>query len=165
MLRRLPALCAGVLMLAACTASSGSETPASQTPRTTQPTGTSIERGEQDTQQYFETEIGNVVRFDTDGYALSAEAQLTLQKQAMFLQHFPHRIVKIEGHADERGTREYNLALGERRAQAVMDYLVALGVDPKRLKTISYGKERPTCTEAAEACWSRNRRGVSTLDP
>jgi len=73
--------------------------------------------------------------------------------------------VTVEGHADERGTREYNLALGDRRAQVVMNYLTALGIDPKRLKTISYGKEQPICMEPNEACWSQNRRGVSTLNP
>jgi peptidoglycan-associated lipoprotein len=95
---------------------------------------------------------------------LESEAQQVLEKQAAWLQAYPQHTVTLEGHADERGTREYNLALGERRAQAIMNYLIALGFDPKRLKTISYGKERPICTEAEEACWSRNRRGVSTLE-
>ncbi|WP_395015574.1 peptidoglycan-associated lipoprotein Pal [Dongia sp.] len=165
MLRRLPALCAGVLMLAACESGSGDPTitPNEISGRVTpEPPG-----GGEDisTDEYFRSKAGNNVLFDTDRYALSADGQRTLQRQAIWLQQFPRRTVTIEGHADERGTREYNLALGERRAQAILDYLVALGVDPKRLKTISYGKERPLCTAAEEACWSQNRRGVSTLDP
>jgi peptidoglycan-associated lipoprotein len=114
---------------------------------------------------YPESTISDRVFFQTDSALLEPEAQQVLQKQAAWLQAYPQHAVTIEGHADERGTREYNLALGERRAVAVMAYLVALGIDAKRLKTISYGKERPLCTEANEACWSQNRRGVSTLDP
>jgi peptidoglycan-associated lipoprotein len=160
MLRQPPALCAGVLMLAACTGGNAN---------TESPAATAREHAWLDSfpddpgPDYFRTNLSNV-HFDTDGYALSAEAQNTLQRQAAWLQHYPQYALVIEGHADERGTREYNLALGERRAQAIMNYLIALGFDPKRLKTISYGKERPICTEAEEACWSRNRRGVSTLE-
>jgi peptidoglycan-associated lipoprotein len=72
--------------------------------------------------------------------------------------------VTIEGHCDERGTREYNLALGERRANSVANYLTALGIDKSRISTISYGKERPICTDSNEACWSQNRRGVTALN-
>jgi peptidoglycan-associated lipoprotein len=77
------------------------------------------------------------------------------------LQNYPQFIVTIEGHADERGTREYNLALGERRADAVRNYLTALGIDASRITVISYGKERPECPDASEGCWSQNRRGVT----
>jgi peptidoglycan-associated lipoprotein len=77
------------------------------------------------------------------------------------LQNYPQIVITIEGHADERGTREYNLALGERRADTVRNYLAALGVSPDRITVISYGKERPECPEAAEGCWSQNRRGVT----
>ena len=108
--------------------------------------------------------IGDTVTFDTDSAVLSSTAQSLLQKQAAWLTAFAGHRVIIEGHADERGTREYNLALGERRARAVMDYLIALGIAANRLKTISYGKERPICTEPNEACWNRNRRTVTTLD-
>ena len=87
--------------------------------------------------------------------------EATLQQQAALLQIYPQVVVTIEGHADERGTREYNLALGERRADAVRNYLTALGVSPDRVTVISYGKERPECPEAAEGCWSQNRRGVT----
>jgi peptidoglycan-associated lipoprotein len=162
MMRRLPALCAGVLMLAACTGGDAN---------TRSPAGTPTGSVKVDSDpfedkfgpEYFRAELSEV-RFNTDAYALSAEAQGKLQKQTAWLAQYPQYALTIDGHADERGTREYNLALGERRAQAIMDYLIALGVDPKRLKTISYGKERPICTEANEACWSQNRRGVSTLD-
>ena len=108
--------------------------------------------------------IGDTIYFATDSAVLTSEAQQLAQRQACWLGLNPQRNLTIGGHADERGTREYNLALAERRAQAIMGYLIALSVDPKRLKTISYGKERPLCSEAAEACWSQNRRSVSTID-
>ena len=105
--------------------------------------------------------VGDRVRFELDRYDLSPEAQATLRQQAALLQNYPQVVVTIEGHADERGTREYNLALGERRADAVRNYLTALGVSPDRVTVISYGKERPECPEASEGCWSQNRRGVT----
>jgi peptidoglycan-associated lipoprotein len=108
--------------------------------------------------------VGNTVHFDTDSYTLNAEAQATLQKQAAWLKQYPQHTATIEGHSDERGTREYNLALGDRRAQTAMNYLVALGIDAGRLKEISYGKEKPICPDSGEACWAQNRRGVTTLD-
>ena len=87
----------------------------------------------------------------------------TLQQQATWLQKYPRVRVTVEGHCDERGTREYNLALGARRANAVKEYLVSLGVSAARVDTISYGKERPICTESKEDCWAQNRRGVTTI--
>ena len=112
--------------------------------------------------QDFQQNVGDRVFFDTDRYDLSAEAQSQLQKQAAWLQQYPAVTVTVEGHADERGTREYNLALGERRANAVANYLTALGVDAGRLSVISYGKERPDCTDSNEGCWAQNRRGVTS---
>lgn len=112
----------------------------------------------------FQAVVGDRVFFDFDSYALAAPAQETLRKQAAWLKKYPERKLNVEGHADERGTREYNLALGERRANAVREFLLAQGVNGARLATVSYGKERPTCTEAAEACWSQNRRGVSVVE-
>jgi peptidoglycan-associated lipoprotein len=161
MLRQLPALCAGVLMLAACT--NDGATVQAPAPLTTVDTPYEPPFTDDSGPEYFRAKLSDV-HFDTDAYTLSLEAQSTLQRQAAWLRHYPQYALTIEGHADERGTREYNLALGERRAQAIMNYLIALGFDPKRLKTISYGKERPTCTDANEACWAQNRRGVSTLD-
>jgi peptidoglycan-associated lipoprotein len=157
MMRQLPALCAGVLMLAGCANDSGGD------PKTAD----SLTSSDKWTVVPGEPEYGNVgntINFDTNSAVLEPDAQRMLDKQAAWLQDFPKHMVTIEGHADERGTREYNLALGERRAQAVMNYFIALGVDPKRLKTVSYGKERPICTESNEACWSQNRRAVSALD-
>jgi peptidoglycan-associated lipoprotein len=111
------------------------------------------------------TSIGDRVFFGFDQYDLSPEAQATLNRQAGFLQDFPAAAVTIQGHADERGTREYNLALGERRADSVRNYLIALGVQPERISVVSFGKERPECAEAAEACWAQNRRGVTNVNP
>jgi peptidoglycan-associated lipoprotein len=112
----------------------------------------------------FQQNVGDRVFFDTDRYDLSAEAQSQLQKQAAWLKQYPDIRGTIEGHCDERGTREYNLALGERRANAVANYMTALGVDAGRLSVISYGKERPQCTDSNEACWAQNRRGVTTVN-
>ena len=105
--------------------------------------------------------VGDRVHFELDRYDLSPEAEATLQRQAALLQQNPETVITIEGHADERGTREYNLALGERRADTVRNYLAALGVSSDRVTVISYGKERPECPDAAEQCWSQNRRGVT----
>jgi peptidoglycan-associated lipoprotein len=112
----------------------------------------------------FQQNVGDRVFFETDRYDLSAEAQSQLQKEAGWLKQYPAVTVTIEGHCDERGTREYNLALGERRANAVANYLTALGVDAGRLSVISYGKERPQCTDSNEACWAQNRRGVTSVN-
>ena len=111
----------------------------------------------------FEQNVGDRVFFEYDRTDLSDRDRQTLQKQAAWLQRFPTVVLTIEGHCDERGTREYNLALGARRAQAVKDYLASLGVSGARLDTISYGKERPICSQTNEACWAQNRRGVSTI--
>jgi peptidoglycan-associated lipoprotein len=101
------------------------------------------------------------IYFDTDRFDVDAEDQATLQSQSQWLQKYPNVRVTIEGHADERGTREYNLALGERRANAAKNYLATLGVDASRISTISYGKERPDALGSDEASWARNRRAVS----
>src|SRR5438105_2974691 len=113
--------------------------------------------------QDFQVNVGDRVFFDYDRSDLDDRARGVLQKQAAWLQRFGAVILILEGHADERGTREYNLALAARRAQSVKDYLASLGVSGARLETISYGKERPVCVESNEACWSQNRRGVSTI--
>ena len=111
----------------------------------------------------FESSVGNTIHFDTDSYSLNAEAQSQLQKQAAWLQKYPQHMATVEGHADERGTREYNLALGDRRATTVMNYLVALGVDKSRLSEVSYGKEKPVCPDATDSCWNENRRTVTVI--
>ncbi|HEU4969538.1 peptidoglycan-associated lipoprotein Pal [Sphingomonas sp.] len=101
------------------------------------------------------------VFFDTDESNIDAEDQSTLQSQAAYLRQYPNVRVTVEGHCDERGTREYNLALGERRANAAKNYLVSLGIDSSRITTISYGKERPEALGSDEASWARNRRAVT----
>ena len=107
--------------------------------------------------------IGDRVFFDYDSSALSAEAKATLSAQAAFLAGNPSVTITVEGHCDERGTREYNLALGERRATAARDYLVAQGVNAARIKTISYGKERPSFIGSNPYAYSKNRRAVSVI--
>lgn len=101
------------------------------------------------------------VFFDTDKYDIDAQDQATLASQAQWLQRYPNARVTIEGHADERGTRDYNLALGARRANAAKNALAALGIDPARITTVSYGKERPDALGSTEADWARNRRAVT----
>ncbi len=115
------------------------------------------------TAQDFVVNVGDRVFFGFDQYSLSADARSTLEKQAMWLKKYPSATIVLEGHADERGTREYNLALGERRANAAKEYLVSLGVDGMRVKTISYGKERPVALGHNEAAWAQNRRAVTVV--
>lgn len=105
------------------------------------------------------------IYFDTDKFNIDGTDQAALQAQATWLQKYPGKRASIEGHADERGTREYNLALGERRANAAKNYLVTLGVDAARLTTVSYGKERPVALGSDEESWAKNRRAVTiTID-
>lgn len=112
----------------------------------------------------FVVNVGDRVFFGYDQYDLTQEARDTLGRQANWLNQYSNLRITIEGHCDERGTREYNLALGERRANAVKNYLVALGVDPSRITTISYGKERPAVPGSNETAWSQNRRGVTVVE-
>ena len=114
--------------------------------------------------QDFTVNIGDRIFFDTDSTSIRADAQQTLSRQAQWLNQYKQYAIVVEGHADERGTREYNLALGARRAAATRDFLVAKGVSASRLKTISYGKERPVAVCDDISCWSQNRRAVSTLN-
>ncbi|HTV36060.1 MAG TPA: peptidoglycan-associated lipoprotein Pal [Xanthobacteraceae bacterium] len=115
-------------------------------------------------QQDFVVNVGDRVFFDTDSSDLSEQARATLDKQAEWLNHYSQYAFTIEGHADERGTREYNIALGARRAQTVRDYLVSRGIAAQRMRTISYGKERPVAVCDDISCWSQNRRAVTVLD-
>lgn len=116
------------------------------------------------TQQDLVVNVGDRVFFDYDRYDLTPEGQRTLEMQADWLKRYPAVAVTIEGHADERGTREYNLALGERRANAVKSYLLALGIESSRVNTISYGKERPAVLGSNPAAWQQNRRGVTVVE-
>lgn len=113
--------------------------------------------------QDFKVNVGDTVHFALNQYNIEDNDKTTLSKQAQWLARYPSVRLTIEGHCDERGTREYNLALGARRANAVKEYLVAQGVSAARLETVSYGKERPICTESNEDCWAQNRRGVSVI--
>ena len=114
-------------------------------------------------EQDFRVNVGDTVHFALNRYQIEDNDKSLLQRQAAWLSKYPRVHVRIEGHCDERGTREYNLALGARRANAVKEYLAGQGVAMGRIETISYGKERPICTESNEACWSQNRRGVTTI--
>lgn len=151
---RFAAVAAAFLMLAACSsnkdgAGAGTDSTAGQ-----------IRPG---SAEDLAQNVGDRVFFDTDRSSLGDDARATLQRQAAWMAQYPNLTFTIEGHADERGTREYNLALGGRRANAAKDYLVSLGVAASRLNTVSYGKERPVCLDSSESCWSQNRRAVTVI--
>ncbi len=113
--------------------------------------------------QDFTVNVGDRIFFDTDSTSIRADAQGILSRQAQWLNKYGNYAIVVEGHADERGTREYNLALGARRAAATRDYLVSRGVASNRIRTITYGKERPVAVCDDISCWSQNRRAVTTL--
>jgi peptidoglycan-associated lipoprotein len=115
-------------------------------------------------QQDFVVNVGDRVFFETDSTELTPQSAATLDKQAQWLRTYAQYNFTVEGHADERGTREYNIALGARRAQTVHDYLVSRGVQAYRMRTISYGKERPVAVCDDISCWSQNRRAVTVLN-
>ena len=130
----------------------------------TEVTALPIEPGTPGSPEEFASLAGDRVFFSVDRFDLTEAARTTLERQAQWLQRYPTRNIVIEGHADERGTREYNLALGDRRANAVRNFLVAVGVDPNRVTTVSFGKEQPVATEFNEIAWAQNRRGVTVVD-
>ena len=157
-------LFAASLLLAACetastttagSAGGGAATASAAAPRTGPVPGS---------QQDLVVNVGDRVFFDLDKSDLKPEARRTLERQAAWLKQYGNVAVTIEGHADERGTREYNLALGDRRAKAASNYLVSLGITANRVRTISYGKERPAVLGSNEAAWSQNRRGVTVVN-
>jgi peptidoglycan-associated lipoprotein len=114
--------------------------------------------------QDFVVNVGDRILFDTDSAEINAVGAATLDKQAIWLARYPNYAVSMQGHADERGTREYNFALGARRAEAAKNYLVARGVDGSRIRTLSFGKERPVEVCDDISCWSKNRRAVTVLE-
>ena len=114
-------------------------------------------------QQDFISNVGDRVLFETDSTELTSVGQTTLEKQARWLQQYPRYTFTMEGHADERGTREYNFALGARRAETAKNFLLAKGITASRMRTISYGKERPVAVCDDISCWSQNRRAVTVL--
>ena len=158
------ALSAG-LMLAACTTKEqvAATPPPAPPPPVSQPPAPRPPGITPGSLQDFKVNVGDTVHFAYNEYNIQDADKGTLQKQATWLNRYPSVQITIEGHCDERGTREYNLALGARRANAVKEYLVSLGVNTSRLQTVSYGKERPLCTQSNEDCWAQNRRGVSTI--
>lgn len=156
-LKFLTAACA-ILAVAAC-----SEEPASPEAAAANSGGSGAAAVDQSTLQYFQQTVGDSVFFATNASSISPRARQTLQRQAQWLNANLAVNAQIAGHADERGTREFNLALGARRAEAVRAFLVSQGVAAGRLSTISYGKERPAAPCSAETCWSQNRRSVTGL--
>lgn len=114
--------------------------------------------------QDFTVNVGDRIFFDTDSTLIRADAQTTLSRQAQWLGQYSQYSITVEGHADERGTREYNLALSARRAASARDFLIARGVPANRIRTISYGKERPVAVCDNISCWSQNRRAVTVLN-
>ncbi|MEJ0067647.1 MAG: peptidoglycan-associated lipoprotein Pal [Pseudomonadota bacterium] len=158
----LVSLFAAALLLAACetTPETGGTGTGTSTASSTAPA--SATRGPvPGSKEDFVANVGDRVFFAYDKSDLSADARRTLDRQAAWLKQWSNQRLTVEGHCDERGTREYNLALGERRANAVKDYMVASGVSASRLSTISYGKERPVVLGNNEAAFAQNRRGVS----
>ena len=137
------------------------EAPAQTTPETTGPVGNAVVPGS--AEDFRQTVRSDTVNFALDQYEVDATAGGILESQAAWLSRYPNVRVTIEGHADERGTREYNLALGDRRANAVATYLANRGIAATRITTISYGKERPLALGSDEASWAQNRRAVTVV--
>ena len=193
MIKRLLTICAATMLLAACetastdsnevvgsssAASSGSDAAASASSNTSDgstsasseaseasgSSGSTSADSDMQTPDEMLAKVGSTVYFGYDKSTLSAEAQATLDRQAAFLKANPTIRIVIEGHCDERGTREYNLALGDRRASAARDYLVAKGVNASRLTTISYGKERPAVGGSNDTSYALNRRSMSKIN-
>jgi peptidoglycan-associated lipoprotein len=155
---KLVGVVAVTLLLAACS-SKKTETGMETTGGGTETTSAAIPGSEADLQQ----NVGDRVFFELNNSGLSQEARGTLDRQAAWLKKYPSVAVTIEGHCDERGTREYNMALGARRANAARAYLVALGIPSGRLQTVSYGAERPAVLGTGESVWSQNRRAVTVV--
>ena len=161
---RILSVFAAAALLAACeTAPDNSATTGGEGVSTVNQPSTSTSLSES-SPEWFAVNVGDRVFFGFDKYDLAGEARRTLELQAAWLKKYPQYKVVVEGHADERGTREYNLALGERRAQAVRSYMIALGVDASRINTISYGKERPAVVGSNPSAWAQNRRSVTVVE-
>ncbi len=159
-------LVTSALALGACSKKAPEELPPAPTTSTTTPTPTAAPTGPTvGTQSHFEQAVGSstVIYFDTDRYNIDTTDATALQAQAQYFARYPQLTFTIEGHTDERGTREYNLALGERRANSAKNYLVSLGVDTNRIRTVSYGKERPVALASNAAAWAQNRRAASII--
>ena len=172
MFQRFLAICAVAFLFTACETASNvavdSASGSSSSSATAAGAGSSSSSSSTTATQMSDAEklaqVGNTVYFGFDSSELAGEAQATLDRQAAFLNVNPTMVVIIEGHADERGTREYNLALGDRRAVAVRDYLLAKGLNAARVRTVSYGKERPAVSGSNEESWEKNRRAATVLN-
>jgi len=175
MFQRLLAICAVAFLFTACetasnvagdsaSGSSSSSASGSASSSATASASSSSTTATQMSDAEKLAQVGNTVYFGFDSSELAGEAQATLDRQAAFLNVNPTMVVIIEGHADERGTREYNLALGDRRAVAVRDYLLAKGLNAARVRTVSYGKERPAVSGSNEEAWAKNRRAATVLN-
>ena len=160
-----PLLITASLVLAGCAKKPPEELPpapvGTETPEPTGPTGPGYAPGSQG--DFVANTMSDRVLFDTDRFNIDSQDQAILQSQAQWLAQNPNARITIEGHADERGTRDYNLALGERRANAAKNYLASIGVSPARMTTVSYGKERPEALGSDESAWAQNRRAVSIV--
>ena len=172
-LLRLVAVGVAVTAIAACTPRRPVDGAAGDTPPMTGPQYPTAPTGPVDggdlgastpgSEQDFVVNIGDRIYFDLDSYEVRPDAYPRLDAQAAWLQRYPQVTVRIEGNADERGTREYNLALGARRAESVRSYLVQRGIAPARIDTISYGKERPIAAGSNEEAWARNRNAHTAI--
>ena len=169
---RLAAVGVAVTAIAACTPRRPVETGAGETPPPSNPqyqptpgpiSGGNIGAPAPGSEQDFVVNVGDRVYFDLDSYSIRSEAFPRLDAQVAWLQRYPSVTIRIEGNADERGTREYNLALGARRAESIRTYLIERGVNAGRIDTISYGKERPIAAGSSEESWARNRNGHTAI--
>ncbi|KPF93845.1 hypothetical protein IP81_01530 [Novosphingobium sp. AAP83] len=158
-------LAAVTLGLSACATTPKELPPEPGTTAPTQPTSPPMQQptgpvpGSQ--ADFLASVMSDMINFDTDRYNIDASDQGILQSQAQWLGRYPAKSITIEGHADERGTRDYNIALGDRRANAAKNYLASLGIDPSRISVVSYGKERPLAIGSDEESWAKNRRAVT----
>ena len=151
---------AGVILLAAATAGCAKKPQTHEAHKIAGGVDASVDPG---TPRDFAVNVGGRVHFETDSANLTSDARIVLNGQVQWLQHYPNYRITVEGHSDERGTREYNLGLAARRAAAVKDYLTRQGIDARRLVTTSFGKERPVALCDDLVCWSQNRRAVSVV--
>ena len=166
-IRTTAVLLVGTAALAACAKKAPEQLPPAPQPEATQAPVTPTETGPiVGSQAHFTDAVGatnTIVYFDTDKYDIDSEDSAKLQTQARYFSQYPNVNFTIEGHADERGTREYNLALGERRANAAKNYLVSLGIPSSRIRVVSYGKERPVALGSNEQAWAQNRRAATVV--
>lgn len=158
MIKNYMALILAVFLVASCETTGGSSGDAVPTNNYAMGESTTA-----DLQAYLQNEIGDRVYFDTNKYNVNASSAFILESQANWLKATPGFTVILEGHCDDRGTRDYNLALGDRRANAIKDFLISLGVDGSRIQTISYGKERPAAEGNTSEAWAENRRVVTII--